>query len=799
MARALENPDAIPTYLEFFGMKRPPFAKLSVPSQLFHSDQYSVLADHLASATEKSDFLLVLCGAEGSGKTTLLNRHILNLDEDVSYASFDDTCTDGTQFYCGLLRQLGFHDIAGKLNELRNIAREFLIHRGIAGDPVLLIVDNAHLVCASVLEQLRWISATAVEDRRVLSVVLAGNSDLPRIMGSPAMRKLKFKRHVDFNIRVYSEQETEDYVRHRLRLSGGADAAKVAHEAHPVIYRFTGGIPDLINRLCNAVLTEACSLDTRVISGDLIRSVAEIHEILPHVVPLQGMGRRKTDSSISLVAPVQLAEERIIARDPQPGSAFESSAQGSVAADVDIKELLNQVSQLSGQLAVQTQKTETLSHTVMDDTAEIRRLEDALSETQQRLRQSEGGANELTAKADAEIEALELEKLELKVSVEGLTADLETANKQAAKIDVLEKSLKESQDEYASLQTSVAESKKELRAAKKATTAATKAAATIEKLERDNSELQDKCESLQTSVAESQKELRVAKKATTEATKAEARIEKLEREKSGLQDKCESLQTSVAESKKELRAAKKATTEATKAEARIEKLEREKSKLHDQFDSLRSNVAESKKELRAAKKLATAADKAKTKIEKLEREKLELQDQCDSLQAGTEALKTLEESVSKKDARIAELETELKSYIKADTTSQELSDKQVESPSARSRPDPSIEKTVDTIATIEVFRDGAIDQVMNLADVPSRIMIGRGEDCELRLNTKFVSRHHALIFCTDQGVCIEDLNSYNGTVVNSRKISRCDLFVDDKVTIGDFYLRPRPAIKNDRA
>ncbi|MDH3276237.1 MAG: hypothetical protein OEM99_17035, partial [Gammaproteobacteria bacterium] len=62
MARAQENPDAIPTYLEFFGMKRPPFARLSVPSQLFHSDQYSVLADHLASATERSDFLLVLCG-----------------------------------------------------------------------------------------------------------------------------------------------------------------------------------------------------------------------------------------------------------------------------------------------------------------------------------------------------------------------------------------------------------------------------------------------------------------------------------------------------------------------------------------------------------------------------------------------------------------------------------------------------------------------------------------------------------------------------------------------------------------
>ena len=114
-----------------------------------------------------------------------------------------------------------------------------------------------------------------------------------------------------------------------------------------------------------------------------------------------------------------------------------------------------------------------------------------------------------------------------------------------------------------------------------------------------------------------------------------------------------------------------------------------------------------------------------------------MQDQCDSLQAGTEAPKDPRRvCIQRRDARIAELETELKTYIKADTTKPELSDEQVESPSARSRPDPSIEQTVDTIAIIEVFRDGVIDQVMNLADVPSRIMIGRGEDCELRLDSQ---------------------------------------------------------------
>ena len=169
-----------------------------------------------------------------------------------------------------------------------------------------------------------------------------------------------------------------------------------------------------------------------------------------------------------------------------------------------------------------------------------------------------------------------------------------------------------------------------------------------------------------------------------------------------------------------------------------------------------------------------------------------------TLQSGADALKILEESVSERDARIAELEAELISYIKADTTNKpELPDEQAESSSATPMPDASIKQTVDAIATIEVFRDGQIDQVMSLADVPSRVMIGRGEDCELLLDSQFVSRHHALIYCNNEGVCIEDLNSSNGTFVNSRKVSRRDLQADDKVAIGDFQLRPRTAVKND--
>lgn len=767
MARALENPDAKPTYLDYFGMTRPPFAKLSEPSQLFHSDQYSLLADHLASATEQPDCLLVICGADGSGKTALLNRHILSLDEDVSYATFDETCADGTQFYSAFLRQLGFHDITGKLNELRNIAREFLIHRGKAGDPVLLIIDNAHLVCASVLEQLRWIAETKIDHRRVLSIVLAGNSDLPRIMGSPAMKKLKFQRHVDFNIRVYTEQETEDYVRHRLRLSGGADATKLSNDAYPVIYRFTGGIPNSINALCNAVLSEACALDTRVIKGDLVRNVADTHEILPHVVPLQGKGRRKNDPDVSPAIPEQQPEERIIAREPPPKPAFESLVAESA---VDLKDLLSQVSQLSGQLAVQTKKTETLSHAVSDNEDEIKRLKRARSDTERALRESESAAHELTEKADAEIENLEREKAALQESIQHVTADLKLANKRADKADALEQSLQESRDECEALKSEAAETRKEMRTAKKATTAAAKAESKVEKLEQENSELR-------ASVKELSADLKLANKQAT-------KIDALEKSLKKSQDQCKSLRDKAADSRKEINAAKKTKTAAAKAEAKIEKLEQDNSELQASVDELRADLK--------------TANKQAARIDALEKSLQESQDECESLRSDADKLQTLEKSVSERDAKINELEAELASLVKADTRTQpELPDERPTTTRAQPMPDTPIEQTARAIATIEVLRNGKIEQVMDVADGTSRIMIGRGDDCDLRLDSKFVSRHHALIFCTAELVYIEDLNSFNGTVVNAKKVARCDLQPDDKVAVGDFQLRPRAAVKND--
>ena len=159
MAHAQGNPSSEPTYLEYFGFTHPAFARISKPSEIFHTDQHSLLMSQLSAAADQADCMVVICGVDGSGKTTLLNHFITSLGSDVSYASIDESCSSDEQFYCAFLRQLGFSEITGTSNELRGITKEFLVQRGLAGDPVLMIIRQPRIRMDAAVE----LSAGSIE------------------------------------------------------------------------------------------------------------------------------------------------------------------------------------------------------------------------------------------------------------------------------------------------------------------------------------------------------------------------------------------------------------------------------------------------------------------------------------------------------------------------------------------------------------------------------------------------------------------------------------------------------------
>ena len=636
MARALENLCIAPTYLEFFGFTRPPFARLSRPSEVFHTEQHSLLLGHLAHATERSDRLVVICGADGSGKTTLLNRYIASLSDDISFATIDETCSDATQFYCTFLRQLGFGDITGTLNELRRITKEYLVHRGIAGDVVLVMLDNAHLISAKVLEQLRWVSSTKVKDRRVLSVVLAGNSDLVRIMDSPAMSQIDFRSHVDFNIRAYTGQETANYVRHRLMLAGGINAVTFLNEAYPLIHRYTGGIPGLINMLCNAIFTEAYTLESRVITEHLVRAVADDRRLLPHVVPLRGKGRRNTDPEFKLVQREPQTGERITVRDSKTQGADEKPTARPKTPGVGVKHL----------------------------TDEIDRMNEALSDSAIALQISEKAARKLASdleKTRSVAKTAQSEIAEMATEMFTLRGELDTQNEALGGLENL--------------------------------------------FEKSRNE-------------------------------------------------CQSLRSRAAA---------------------LENLKESKTKKDVRIADLQDELLSSSQEIMALS----------TRNEELESRDMELTEADADIAALASELQEATQNLVENQVQLAEYST----LILQLKTENELASSTLASMTM------SASELSDAVVTsLEIVKDGVVERVVEIAESPSRFMIGRGDDSELLLDSKFVSRHHAMISCTEQRIYIEDLNSSNGTVVNLERITRCELRPGDIVMIGDYEIWTRQGI-----
>lgn len=818
MAKALETSGTEPTYLEFFGFTRPPFARLSEPRQIFHTEQYSLLMAHLASATEKPDCLVVVCGADGSGKTTLLNRYITSLGDDVCYATIDDSCKGDKDFYTAFLRQLGFSEITGTSRELWRITKEFLVHRGMAGEPVLIMIDNAHLMSPNVLEQLRRMAAIKVNNKRVLSVVLAGTSDLDRIMDSPAMSQTQFHSQVHFNIRVYTEEETANYVWHRLRLAGASDAVSFSSDAHPLIYRYTGGIPKLINMLCNELLTEALAKKSHEITEELVRSVADDRKLLPHVVPLQGKGRRKSDPDFKLVHAAGANGERITprtspARPPVENASAEAKPQpaaGKVEPGDD--NLFEQISRLSEQVGelrsarmkalddvgvrdkenaelhakfeTKAAEAEKLSKAIEENKGEIERLTKALADNEQKLKDSEKASKQLTADLQKERKALKSAQAKEAEGSEKLAGAIKEHEDEIGRLKkTLSDNLKALQQSEKACDKVTADLEQERKAANAAQSDHSKVTAKADELEKLNADLKSQVDKLTADLKEA--EANTASHLEGELEKKNEALAELREELDSRDESINDLEKQFKEIQKEcaslrLRVAARKTLEdsVSEKESRIADLLAELDSQREQIEKLLAKNSGDKaadgegSQARQIENLESELDEARKMLTGVQ-EQLKLSDDLNTLeQASTEV----------PEYRINEdeivLETGMHGFpVEVEEDDYDDDDIDTGSPAAE-------------ITALEVLEEGTSRQVFRFPEGESRIMIGRSEDSELRLKSEFVSRHHSLIIRSDDGLYIEDLNSFNGTIVNSEKISRRRIRLGDTILIGRYEIKP---------
>ena len=262
-------------YLEHFELKELPFRLSPDPAFLYLSKHHARAKAYMESTIWFTDGIVIITGEVGSGKTTLIETFLSELEKDVVVAQVNQTQVSAIEFLQSVLVQFGFSPFKMKKAELLATLNQFLIEQYAAGRKVLLIVDEAQNLSHRVLEEIRMLSGVETTKEKVLRIILAGQPEMGEKLDSPELLQLVQRVRLRFHLTALSAEDLRAYILHRLEVAGSQGRHLFAEETFQTIYQYTGGIPRLINTLCDTALMAAFATEKREVGMDEIRSAIE--------------------------------------------------------------------------------------------------------------------------------------------------------------------------------------------------------------------------------------------------------------------------------------------------------------------------------------------------------------------------------------------------------------------------------------------------------------------------------------------------------------------------------------------
>jgi general secretion pathway protein A len=262
-------------YLDLFKLQELPFRLTPDPAFLYLSKHHARAKAYMESTIWFTDGFVVITGEIGSGKTTLIETFLKELEKDVVVAQISQTQVSAVEFLQSLLAQFGFQPFRMKKAELLATLNEFLIEQYANGRRVLLIVDEAQNLTNKVLEEIRLLSGIETTKEKVLRIILAGQPELNEKLNSPNLVQLAQRIRLRFHLTALSKADTESYIQHRLEVAGSQGREIFHPDTYPLIYRYTGGIPRLVNTLCDTSMMAAFAHERDHVTVDDIRAAVE--------------------------------------------------------------------------------------------------------------------------------------------------------------------------------------------------------------------------------------------------------------------------------------------------------------------------------------------------------------------------------------------------------------------------------------------------------------------------------------------------------------------------------------------
>jgi general secretion pathway protein A len=263
-------------YLSFFGLGEKPFAITPDPRYLYLSARHADALAHLIYGITEAGGFIQLTGEVGTGKTTTIRSLLARVPGNAEIALIINPRMSPLELLQTICEELGLgvpDSAENNTKELVDLLNRYLLHAHAEGRRVVLVIDEAQNLTPEVLEQVRLLTNLETATQKLLQIILIGQPELRELLARNDLRQLTQRITARFHLDPLSREETYAYVLHRLRIAG-ATSDIFTQRALGEIYRVSGGVPRVINILCDRALLGAYTEDQHRITPRLVRRAA---------------------------------------------------------------------------------------------------------------------------------------------------------------------------------------------------------------------------------------------------------------------------------------------------------------------------------------------------------------------------------------------------------------------------------------------------------------------------------------------------------------------------------------------
>lgn len=263
-------------YTSFFGLGEKPFAITPDPRYLFMSERHAEALAHLLYGITEAGGFIQLTGEVGTGKTTIVRSLLERMPGHADVAVILNPQLTPVEFVLTICEELGIFmrdEDAASIKDLVDLLNRRLLEANAKGRRIVVIVDEAQNLMPATLEQVRLLTNLETASKKLLQIILIGQPELRELLDRVELRQLAQRITGRYHLAPLSRTETASYVNHRLKVAGAAGEI-FSSAALREVHRLSGGVPRIINVICDRALLGAFTQEQHRIGPGMIREAA---------------------------------------------------------------------------------------------------------------------------------------------------------------------------------------------------------------------------------------------------------------------------------------------------------------------------------------------------------------------------------------------------------------------------------------------------------------------------------------------------------------------------------------------